>query len=193
MSKGIKFLFFRYICYPESKKYKTMKIVADSAIPFLRGVLEPFAEVRYLPGADISAADVPRRRRPRDPHPHAMRRRPAGRFARADDRHGDHRIRPHRHGVVRGARHRGLDGRRLQRPGRAAMGGGPCSPTSPAGRGGSPRSGRWASSAWGTSDRSCSVTPKRGDSASSAATRPARSGSAAGSCRSGRWPARPTS
>ena len=35
-----------------------MKIVADSAIPFLRGVLEPFAEVRYLPGADISAADV---------------------------------------------------------------------------------------------------------------------------------------
>lgn len=34
------------------------KIVADSAIPFLRGVLEPWAEVRYLPGADISTADV---------------------------------------------------------------------------------------------------------------------------------------
>ena len=27
-----------------------MKIIADSAIPFLRGVLEPFAEVEYLPG-----------------------------------------------------------------------------------------------------------------------------------------------
>ena len=25
-----------------------MKIIADSAIPFLKGVLEPFAEVRYL-------------------------------------------------------------------------------------------------------------------------------------------------
>lgn len=35
-----------------------MKIVADSAIPFLRGVLEPFAEVEYLPGAAVSAADV---------------------------------------------------------------------------------------------------------------------------------------
>ena len=35
-----------------------MKIVADSAIPFLKGVLEPFAEVKYLPGAAISATDV---------------------------------------------------------------------------------------------------------------------------------------
>ena len=35
-----------------------MKIIADSAIPFLRGVLEPFAEVEYLPGTAISAADV---------------------------------------------------------------------------------------------------------------------------------------
>ena len=33
-------------------------IVADSAIPFLRGVLEPWAEVRYLPGSQIAAADV---------------------------------------------------------------------------------------------------------------------------------------
>ena len=32
-----------------------MKIIADSAIPFLRGVLEPFAEVEYLPGTAISA------------------------------------------------------------------------------------------------------------------------------------------
>lgn len=36
-----------------------MKIVADDKIPFLKGVLEPFVqEVKYLPGADISKADV---------------------------------------------------------------------------------------------------------------------------------------
>lgn len=35
-----------------------MKIVADSAIPFLGGVLEPWAEVRYLPGSAIAPADV---------------------------------------------------------------------------------------------------------------------------------------
>lgn len=35
-----------------------MKIIADSAIPFLEGVLESFAEVRYLPGKSITAADV---------------------------------------------------------------------------------------------------------------------------------------
>jgi len=31
-----------------------MKIVADDKIPFLRGVLEPFADVHYLPGKEIS-------------------------------------------------------------------------------------------------------------------------------------------
>jgi len=31
-----------------------LKIVADDKIPFLRGVLEPFAEVRYLPGSKIT-------------------------------------------------------------------------------------------------------------------------------------------
>lgn len=35
-----------------------LKIIADSAVPFLEGVLEPWAEVRRLPGAAISAADV---------------------------------------------------------------------------------------------------------------------------------------
>ncbi|MDE6624044.1 MAG: 4-phosphoerythronate dehydrogenase [Alistipes sp.] len=35
-----------------------MRIVADSAIPFLKGVFEPWAEVVYLPGSTISAADV---------------------------------------------------------------------------------------------------------------------------------------
>ncbi|WP_295940713.1 4-phosphoerythronate dehydrogenase [uncultured Alistipes sp.] len=35
-----------------------MKIIADSAIPFLQGVLEPWAEVHYLPGAQIGTDDV---------------------------------------------------------------------------------------------------------------------------------------
>ncbi|MEG2061088.1 MAG: 4-phosphoerythronate dehydrogenase [Alistipes sp.] len=35
-----------------------MKIIADQAIPFLRGVLEPWAQVRYLPGREITADDV---------------------------------------------------------------------------------------------------------------------------------------
>lgn len=35
-----------------------MKIVCDAHIPFLRGVLEPYAEVAYIPGQDISADDV---------------------------------------------------------------------------------------------------------------------------------------
>lgn len=35
-----------------------MKIIADSAIPFLRGVLEPWAEMHYIPGAAISPDDV---------------------------------------------------------------------------------------------------------------------------------------
>lgn len=35
-----------------------MKIIADSGIPFLRGILEPHADVRYLPGNRISADDL---------------------------------------------------------------------------------------------------------------------------------------
>ena len=35
-----------------------MKIVVDDKIPFIRGVFEPYAEVVYLPGAAIGAADV---------------------------------------------------------------------------------------------------------------------------------------
>ena len=35
-----------------------MKIVADNAIPFLEGVLEPYARMKYLPGKAITAADV---------------------------------------------------------------------------------------------------------------------------------------
>ncbi len=35
-----------------------LKVVADDAIPFLKGVLEPYAEVTYLPGIAISAGDV---------------------------------------------------------------------------------------------------------------------------------------
>jgi erythronate-4-phosphate dehydrogenase len=35
-----------------------MKIVADDKIPFLKGVLEPYAEVVYLPGSNISSLDL---------------------------------------------------------------------------------------------------------------------------------------
>lgn len=35
-----------------------MKIVVDNAIPFLEGVLEPYAEIRRLPGREIAARDV---------------------------------------------------------------------------------------------------------------------------------------
>lgn len=35
-----------------------MKIICDSKIPFIKGVLEPYAEVVYLPGKETTAADV---------------------------------------------------------------------------------------------------------------------------------------
>ena len=35
-----------------------MRIIADDKIPFLRGVMEPYADIAYLPGAAISADDV---------------------------------------------------------------------------------------------------------------------------------------
>lgn len=35
-----------------------LKIIADDKIPFLRGALEPYADIVYLPGAKITAADV---------------------------------------------------------------------------------------------------------------------------------------
>ncbi len=35
-----------------------MKVIADKAIPFLQGVLEPFAEMRYLDGSKISPGDL---------------------------------------------------------------------------------------------------------------------------------------
>jgi erythronate-4-phosphate dehydrogenase len=37
---------------------KRLKIIADDKIPFLRGVLEPYAELEYLPGSKISRADL---------------------------------------------------------------------------------------------------------------------------------------
>lgn len=40
------------------RPYPIMKILADQAIPFLRGVLEPWAEMCYLPGAQITPDDV---------------------------------------------------------------------------------------------------------------------------------------
>ncbi len=35
-----------------------MLVVADNAIPYLKGVLEPYADVRYKPGAEICSDDV---------------------------------------------------------------------------------------------------------------------------------------
>ena len=35
-----------------------MRIIADDKIPFLRGVMEPYADITYLPGAAITADDV---------------------------------------------------------------------------------------------------------------------------------------
>lgn len=37
---------------------KKLKIVADSAVPFLEGVFEPYAEVKYMCGSDIGPDDV---------------------------------------------------------------------------------------------------------------------------------------
>lgn len=37
---------------------KKIKIVADSAVPFLKGVFEPYAEVKYMGGSDIGPDDV---------------------------------------------------------------------------------------------------------------------------------------
>ena len=35
-----------------------MKVVIDNAIPYIQGILEPYAEVEYRPGASFSAEDV---------------------------------------------------------------------------------------------------------------------------------------
>ena len=37
---------------------RRLKIIADDKIPFLRGVMEPYADIAYLPGAAITADDV---------------------------------------------------------------------------------------------------------------------------------------
>lgn len=37
---------------------KKIKIVADSAVPFLEGVFEPYAELKYMGGSDIGPDDV---------------------------------------------------------------------------------------------------------------------------------------
>ena len=131
-----------------------MKIIADSAIPFLRGVLEPFAEVEYLPGTAISAADV------RNADALVIRTR-----TRCDEKLlADSRVKLIATATI-GFDHidtawcaaHGIevsDGRGLQRPGRTAMGRRGAASTSPARRTGSPPSARWESWAWDTSDRS---------------------------------------
>ena len=37
---------------------KRLKIIADDKIPFLKGVMEPYVDIVYLPGAKINAEDV---------------------------------------------------------------------------------------------------------------------------------------
>ena len=37
---------------------KTIKIVVDAAIPFIKGVFEPYAEVAYKVGRDICKEDL---------------------------------------------------------------------------------------------------------------------------------------
>lgn len=60
-------------------------------------------------------------RRPDRPYPHPVRRRPTRRIVRQTDRNGDHRLRPHRHGVLSATRHRSSDRRRMQCTGRTAI------------------------------------------------------------------------
>lgn len=83
-----------------------LKIVADDKIPFLRGALEPFAEMVYLPGGAIAPADVKDADAliTRDPDP--LRRDAAGRVARPFHRDCDDRLRPYRHGVSAPGRNR---------------------------------------------------------------------------------------
>lgn len=37
---------------------RKLVVVADAAIPFLKGVLDPFAEVRYYPGTQITRKEL---------------------------------------------------------------------------------------------------------------------------------------
>ena len=117
-----------------------MKIIADSAIPFLRGVLEPFAEVEYLPGTAISAADV------RNADALVIRTR-----TRCDEKLlADSRVK-----LIATATTGSKSGRRRDAtPGAYCNGSARRSSTSPARRAGSPPSARWESWAWDTSDRS---------------------------------------
>ncbi len=41
-----------------TKPFIMIKIIADDKVPFLKGVLEPFADVRYMPGGRIRNDDV---------------------------------------------------------------------------------------------------------------------------------------
>lgn len=43
---------------PAAAAGRRLKIIADDKIPFLRGVMEPYADIAYLPGAAITADDV---------------------------------------------------------------------------------------------------------------------------------------
>ena len=41
-----------------TENWQQMKFTVDDAIPYLRGVLEPFGTVEYLPGKNITRQDL---------------------------------------------------------------------------------------------------------------------------------------
>ena len=127
-----------------------------------------------------------RRRRARRPHPHPVRRRPARRLVRTDDRHGHHRLRPHRPRLLPFARHPRVDGRRMQRPRRAAMGRRGAGPPGP-------HAGLDPAAAHAGRRRSGPRRLARAALRRGMGTPRAKAASTAASCRSARWRTRPTS
>lgn len=132
-------------------------------------------------------------RRPDRPYPHPVRCRPARRIVRQTDRNGDHRLRPHRHGILSATRHRSSDRRRMQCTGRTAIRrrstGPPLTSTGLGTYGQNPRNRRCRTRRVARRGLRPDVgIPRRG-----MRSPPAKSASTADSCRSKRWRARPTS
>lgn len=168
-----------------------VKIVADNAIPFERST-RTLCPGGIPPRENHRNGRCPGCRRPDRPYPHPVRRRPTRRIVRQTDRNGDHRLRPHRHGVLSATRHRSSDRRRMQCTGRTAIR--RCStgpPLTSTGLGTcrqNPRNRRCRTRRVARRGLRPDVgIPRRGMRS------PAKSASTADSCRSKRWRARPTS
>ena len=83
-----------------------MKIVADNTVPFLKGIAEPIAEVKYLTSKEFTPENVQGcrhtdRAEHRQMHPRTARRKPG----EVDYQRHD-RFRPYRHPVLRRGRYR---------------------------------------------------------------------------------------